>query len=139
MQINTKNLLVRKYIFSVVAIAWTIIITILSLVSLEGAPDFGFSFADKLAHVIIYFIVTIVWFFSFSKGITNKFFQKNAIILSAIFAIIYGICIEIIQETLVTNRHGDWEDVLANIIGTILAILLIKYIILNNRKLKTEN
>lgn len=129
----------RKYIFSAAAIGWTIIITTLSLVSLEGAPKFGFSFADKIAHGLVYFGFAIVWFFSFSKGITNKFFQKNAIIASAIFAIIYGICVEIMQETLVSNRQGDWQDVVANIIGTILAILLIKYIVVNNRKLKTGN
>ncbi|MBC8753084.1 VanZ family protein [Kordia sp. YSTF-M3] len=129
----------RKYIYSIFAIAWIIILTFLSLISLEGAPNLGFSFADKLIHGLVYFIFAILWFFSFSKGITNKFFQKNAIIASAIFAIIYGICVEIMQETLVSNRQGDWQDVLANTIGTILAIILIKYIVLNSRKLKTEN
>lgn len=128
-----------KYIFFVLAFAWTVIITFLSLISLEGAPKFGFSFADKLAHGLVYFIFAIVWFFSFSKGITNGFFRKNAIIASTVFAILYGICVEIMQETLVSNRQGDWQDVLANTIGTLLAILLIKCVVINNRKLKTED
>ena len=128
-----------KYLFSITAIGWTLILTILSLISLESAPKFGFSFADKIAHGLVYFIFAIVWFFSFSKGVTNEFFRKNALIASTIFAIVYGICVEIMQETLVTNRQGDWKDVLANTVGTILAILLIKYIVLSRRKLKTEN
>lgn len=131
--------MLNKYVFSILAIAWTLLITFLSLISLEGAPKLGFSFADKLVHGIVYFIFAIVWFFSFSKGITNGFFRKNAVIASTIFAILYGISVEIMQETLVSNRQGDWKDVIANIVGTILAILLIKYIIVNNRKLKTEN
>ena len=129
----------RKYLFSGLAIVWTITITALSLVSLKGVVEFGFSFGDKLAHGFVYFIFTIFWFFAFSRGITNTFFQKNAIIASAIFAILYGICIEIMQGTLVTNRQCDWQDAVANTIGTILAIVLIKYIVVNNRKLKTEN
>ncbi len=129
----------RKYIFSAFAIAWTITITVISLISLKGVAEFSFSYADKLAHGFVYFVFVIGWFFSFSKGITTKFFQKNPIIASAIFAILYGICIEIMQETLVSNRQGDWQDAVANSIGTILAVILIKYIVLNSRKLKTEN
>ncbi|EDP97430.1 hypothetical protein KAOT1_19747 [Kordia algicida OT-1] len=107
--------------------------------SLEGVPKLGFSFADKLAHALVYFVFTILWFLAFSKGITNTILKNNAIVASAIFAIIYGICVEIMQETLVTNRQGDWQDVLANTTGTILAIFLIKWFIANNRKLKTQN
>lgn len=129
----------RKYLFSSLAIAWTITITALSLVSLKGVVEFGFSFGDKLAHGLVYFIFTIFWFFAFSRGITNTFFQKNALLASTIFAIIYGICVEVMQETLVSNRQGDWKDAVANTIGTILAIVFIKYIVVNNRKLKTEN
>lgn len=129
----------HKYIFSILAIAWTITITILSLISLEGAPNLGFSFADKIAHGLVYFTVAIVWFLAFSKGVTNTFLQKNALMISAVFSILYGICVEIMQETLVTNRQGDWQDVLANATGTILAILLLKYVVLKKRKLKIEN
>ncbi|QHI38177.1 hypothetical protein IMCC3317_35640 [Kordia antarctica] len=128
-----------KYLFSALAIAWTITITILSLISLEGAPKMGISFADKLAHGLVYFVAAIVWFLAFSRGITNTFLQKNALLLSAIVSIIYGICVEIMQETLVDNRQGDWQDVLANTTGTILAILLIKYAVINRRKLKIGN
>jgi len=107
--------------------------------SLEGVPKLGFSFADKLAHAFVYFILTVVWYYAFSKGITSTFLKNKAIMASAIFAIVYGICVEIMQETLVTNRQGDWQDVIANVTGTIFAILLIKWFVINNRKLKTQN
>ncbi|WP_420571792.1 VanZ family protein [Kordia sp.] len=129
----------RKYLFSISAIAWTIFITIISLISLKDAPKIGISFADKLVHGFVYFLFTIVWFFAFSKGFATTFLKKNALVLSAIFAIIYGICIEIMQATLVENRQGDLEDVIANTLGTILAVIVLKWLIANNRKLKTQN
>ena len=129
----------HKYIFSGAAIAWTVVISILSLVQLKGPKVLHFSYADKLIHGIIYFLVTVVWFFAFSKGITNDNLRKNAIKASAILAFVYGIIIEILQETLVTNRQGDWQDALANTIGIILAVFTIKWFIANKTTLKTQN
>jgi len=113
---------VRKYIFSVVAIAWTIAITVLSLIQIKGPQAFHFSYADKVMHIIIYFSLTVTWYFAFSRGITNEVLKKNALIVSGIVCFIYGIAVEIMQETLVTTRQGDWQDALANTIGIILAI-----------------
>ncbi|MEM6720272.1 MAG: VanZ family protein [Bacteroidota bacterium] len=136
---DTKKSLVRKYIFSFLAIAWTITITILSLIELKGPQVLQFSYADKLMHGIIYFSVTVAWFLAFQKGITNEALQKNALTRCALFAFIYGIAVEIMQETLVTTRQGDWQDALANTIGIIVAIFTIKWFIAKNRKLKTQN
>lgn len=128
-----------KYVFSVGALAWTIAITILSLIELKGPQVLHFSYADKLIHGIIYFAFTIAWFLAFSKGVTNEVLKKNALVISAVFALMYGVIIEIIQETLVTNRQGDWQDALANTTGIIFAIFIIKWFIAKNRKLKTQN
>lgn len=129
----------RKYIFSTLAIAWTMLITFLSLVSLEDGPKLPFSFADKIIHGIIYFMFAIIWYLALVKGKTNSFLSKNALLISVLFAIIYGICVEIMQDTLVSNRQGDWEDALANSLGAIVAALLIKYLGENFIKLKTKN
>lgn len=129
----------RKHIFLSIAVAWTIAITILSLVELKGPELLHFSYADKLAHILIYFLFTVAWFLAFSKGITNTVFQKNALIWSAIWSFFYGILIEVLQETLIATRFGDWEDALANTIGIIVAIFTIKWGIAKNRKLKTQN
>lgn len=129
----------RKYIFSVLAIAWTIAITVLSLVQLKGPELLHFSYADKLMHILIYFLFTVIWFVAFSRGITNEKLQKNALMASAAFSFVYGIIVEVMQETLVTTRQGDWQDALANTIGIIVAIFTIKWFIVKNRKLKTQN
>ena len=129
----------RKYLFSILAIVWTLIITFLSLVSLENGPKLPFSFADKIIHGIIYFTFAISWFIAFTKGKTTPFLSKNAVLISVLFAITYGVIIEFMQETLVENRQGDWQDALANAAGAIVAGILIKYFISNTFKLKTKN
>ncbi|MGH1384387.1 VanZ family protein [Kordia sp.] len=129
----------RKYIFSVIAIGWTVAITILSLIKIKGPQVLHFSYSDKLIHGVIYFLFTVIWFFALLKGITNDTLRKNALIASAAFAFIYGVSVEIMQETLVTTRQGDWQDVLANTTGIIFAIFIIKWGVAKNRKLKTQN
>ncbi|MFK7747298.1 MAG: VanZ family protein [Kordia sp.] len=128
----------RKYIFSAVAVGWTILITILSVIKVKAPEGLHFSYADKLVHGVIYFLVTAVWFFAFTRGITNEKLQKNALVISAVFAFVYGVVIEIVQETFIASRQGDWQDVLANTIGTIVAIIIIKWFIAKDRKLKTQ-
>lgn len=129
----------RKYLFTILAIAWTLIITFLSLASLKGGPELPFSFADKIIHGIIYFAFAMVWYFAFTKGKTTSFLLKNALLLSVLFAVTYGVIMEFMQETLVENRQGDWKDALANSVGAIVAGILIKYLITRTIKLKTKN
>ncbi|MEM6684824.1 MAG: VanZ family protein [Bacteroidota bacterium] len=129
----------RKYIFLFIAIAWTIAITIVSLVPVKEPEALQFLYADKLVHIGIYFFFTIVWFMAFSKGITTNTLQKNALLFSGVFSFLYGIAIELMQENLVISREGDWQDALANTIGIIVAIFIIKWFIAKSRKLKTQN
>jgi len=48
-----------------------------------------------------------------------------------IACVIYGILIEILQETVTSYRTGDYKDVLSNTIGIILAIIV--YSIISKR------
>ena len=129
----------RKYLFLILAICWTLLITFLSLVSIKDGPELPFSFADKIIHGIIYFVFTISWFLAFSKKEITPFLLKNALVISVLFSVFYGILMEILQGTLAEDRQGDWQDALANALGAILAGILIKYFISNTIKLKTKN
>ncbi len=129
----------RSYLFTILAIVWTLIITFLSLASLKNGPELPFSFADKIIHGIIYFTFALSWYIAFTKGKTTSFLLKNALLLSILFAVAYGILMEIMQETLVENRQGDWQDALANSIGAIVAGIFIKYLVTRTIKLKTKN
>lgn len=125
----------HKHKFFVLAIGWTLLITALSLMSLKEAPKIELSFADKIAHVIIYLIFTILWFLAFSRETISKLLTKKAILISSIVSVFYGIIIELLQENFTTYRQGDLGDVLANTVGVLFAVI----ILLSIGKLKRKN
>lgn len=45
-----------------------------------------------------------------------------------LLAITYGIVIEVLQEKFTLTRKADFNDVIANIIGVISAVILNKYV-----------
>ncbi len=46
----------------------------------------------------------------------------------ALFLFIYGIIIEVLQTRLTVNRVGEYQDVIANVLGIVLGSLLVRYI-----------
>ena len=74
---------------------------------------------DKLVHVAIYVIFTIVWFAYFNKS-SEKFTYVKAIAI----AFCAGVLVEVLQEMLTVSRSADVYDVLANCFGIILAIIM---------------
>ena len=117
MLMHIKHLLARNA-YSV-AIAFTIFIGIISLVSFKGIPTISFRVSnfDKIVHFTLYFLLTISWFFATQQRI-KKAKQKKLLI---VILILYGIIIEAIQGGLTTDRQADIYDVLANSIGVFLA------------------
>ena len=114
MQKLIKNLF-KDNIF-IIAISLTTLIAYLSLMKMPET-DIGFGNSDKLYHLFAYFSLTICWLFSFYKRRKLKY-----VVLFA--CIIYGIIIEALQESLTEYRTGDYKDVLANTLGSILAYVV---------------
>jgi VanZ family protein len=116
-----------------IAIIYSIALTILSLITISGIPDIGISFGDKIFHFLAYYILTLVWFYA----LFTKFnFKKNkAILYAAIFSMIFGIVIELLQGSITTSRHSDVYDAIANTLGVVIAVLVL---FLNN-KIQVKN
>ncbi len=114
-----KRLLERKYLIA--AFFWTIAITILSLVSLKEMPSITtLKFKDKIIHFMFYFVFVFLW--------TNALKEKNVKILKIVlFAILYGIIIEILQSAITSSRQADVYDALANSFGACSAMLFLKF------------
>ncbi len=120
MLMDIKTLLARRAY--AIAIAFTIFITVTSLISLKGLKTVSISINnfDKIVHFTSYFILTLSWFFA-TQALTKK--RKNKIIL-VLSLISYGIIIEALQGSMTTHRQADIYDILANSIGVILATIL---------------
>lgn len=116
----TKLLLVLRKFATPVAVIYTIALTILSLISVKGIPSFGTDYDDKFYHVLAYFVLTMVWYLAL--GLNQN---KRKIVYIALGCIVFGIIIEAIQGKLTLHRVWDLLDIVANLIGVVIATLYI--------------
>lgn len=110
--------LLRKYPLTLLCVV-TIWVLCLVTPPSTGLPTFsGF---DKVCHIVMYLgSCSVLWWERLrSGGSTGWSFVAGALLLPILMS---GL-IEIVQETATTTRGADWYDVLANAVGTVLAIL----------------
>ena len=84
---------------------------------------------DKVVHTSIYIMLAVLTYYGWTKqssffGLHRKTVIKIIILLSA-----YGLLIEVMQETLTTDRHFEWLDELADAAGTVIGVLIAKTVI----------
>ena len=123
---HTNNLLVLKKTTFSLAIVWTVLIAVLCLVKFGSLPSLGVSGADKYVHITFHFGFVLLWGFYFWQKRNEILISK--IIRLVIISIFYGILIEFLQETCTTTRHADLFDVLANLTGATIALLVFVFI-----------
>ncbi|UOB18982.1 VanZ family protein [Abyssalbus ytuae] len=114
----------NKRLFFFLGILWTCAVTFMSLYPFkDDLPDsfFNLPFKDKIAHFCFYFGFTVLWYYYFkSIGI------KKSLEVSIILAILYGILMEIMQYAMGFGRMMDVKDIIANILGSVFALIIIK-------------
>lgn len=104
-----------------ISCSYSLVLTILSLITVnDKLPSIKNS--DKLYHIIAYFIFMTVWFYTFHFKFKLK--KHKALLVAFIASISFGIVIELLQGFLTQNRQSDVNDVVANIIGAILALFM---------------
>lgn len=109
-----------------------VIITFLCLVSFSEQTFNAPKNTDKLVHFCFYAVLTTLMIKCKLKVENKDYF------FIFILAVSYGIIIEVLQGVLTETRKSDFNDVIANTTGVVVAILLYKYFIkrIFNRKLK---
>jgi len=134
---HIKNLLVPKVLFFL-ALTYTFFITVGSLISTSSIPKVNFAVSDKLIHSMGYFVLMFLWsLFVISKYKKDSF--NKLILITACFAFIYGIIIEVLQGTLTETRTTDIYDVIANALGIVIAVFILVLFQNNLIKLKSKN
>jgi len=131
-------LLEHKFLF-VTAILYTIALTFGLLMHPIQIVDSPISNMDKLLHVGAYLGLTLLWIFwmlsrQFNKKRTAPKLLWKMILWIVVIAILYGVLMEILQGTLTSYRTPDPWDILANTIGSILA-LIVSLIFINKMKM----
>jgi len=123
LQTITKILLVHKKHALIIALAFSSILTFLSLVRLGNMPDIGVTFSDKVYHFIAYALMVLVWFNYVS---TRKSFNKTKqILLAIVISVVFGMIIELLQGALTATREADLNDIVANNLGALTTALFL--------------
>jgi hypothetical protein len=114
------------------AIAWFIVIHVLTLVPFKSNPDTNLNFfpnIDKLVHFGLFFILCFLWgTYFFSKKDLSQQAKNKWFFILPLLAILDGIGIEFLQKLPVIHRDFEWFDALADGIGAVAGILFAKII-----------
>ncbi len=119
-----KNLLGPKLLLGI-AIAYTLLITAALLTPTTGYPKIEIPFTDKMVHLIINAGLFVVWASYVFSGKT-KATKTYTIPLLFFCTLLYGILIEVLQGSYISTRGADFFDVVANVCGLILGLLVVK-------------
>ncbi len=123
LQTITKTLLVLKKQALIIALGFTSALTYLSLVNLGKMPNMGVSFSDKIYHFIAYALMTLVWFNYLST--LKNLNKKKQILLAVVISVVFGMVIELLQGALTATREADFNDIIANNLGVLVATLFL--------------
>jgi VanZ family protein len=83
---------------------------------------------DKLIHFFVYGLLGILFFRAVRKR-NSSHFQGYSMILGIVLASLYGISDEI-HQFFVPDRVADIYDVMADILGSLIGVLLYQFFIL---------
>ena len=130
--------MLKKYLFTIIFIGWVVFITLLSLFSFdeESIPSVAIPHLDKLVHFTFYFVFTVLACLSFREINPKKIPLGKLLAKIIVFAIIYGIVIEVLQGVATIDRDPDLLDVLANSSGALFGSFAVKYIFSGKTSLK---
>lgn len=110
-------------------ILWAIIIFILCSIPGDDLPKtsmVNIPHLDKIVHFGMFFIMGI--FLIAELRYQTKFKKATRVSIALSLIAIYGGLIEYLQQNFFTNRSGDFVDLLADILGGILAVLLYPWV-----------
>ena len=93
------------------AVAATILL-VLCVLPTRDLPDTGAG--DHFEHTAAWFVLTI----------TGYLLAPRRRLAIPAFALAYGVLIEVLQGSVVTGRHGDVADFVADTLGVGLAVLV---------------
>lgn len=120
---------------NLLTITWSMIIIILCCIPGKEFPEASFfeiPHLDKMVHFTFYFVLIILSIRGFYRQFQFNFLSKYYFISAIIYGITLGIVIEFLQHYFIPFRDGNLLDALANILGSILGFLFVKYKLLPN-------
>lgn len=114
--------IVRRYPLSLLTFA---VLLYLSLFNPAGRHLPSFENSDKVAHVAMYFAVSLVFWCEWLRNHQlNGLTYRRGLLRCLLFPIVTGGLLELFQEYCLDYRGGDVLDFAANCVGSLLALLM---------------
>ena len=107
---------------------WAVVIFFLSVSSRVKVPESlsGLTGTDKIGHMVIYSILSILMFYGFFKSRMEMPDNQNVILIVGLCSG-YGLLMEILQFSFFTGRYFEVLDIIANIIGSFIGLFVFKF------------
>lgn len=112
------------------ALLWALFILVLTLMPGKYIPPvniWDIANFDKLAHLFVFMVLMLFVLYAFVRHKQSKPFYLPLMLTAFLICVSYGLLIEIMQGTLLVDRHFELYDALANATGCIIGALLFKY------------
>ena len=106
--------------YLILALAYSALLAFVSLYSFKEIEVGAFEYSDKLGHLLAYFVFTLLWFLAF-----YKLSMQRAMPLAFLAALVFGLAMELLQDTLSETRTADSYDVVANVFGALFALIVV--------------
>lgn len=106
------------------AVGTSVVILYLSLMPTDNFPE-TMEDADKIYHLGAYVFLSFTWFFYFC--IFKNIKKNRSFNIIAVFLIVFGIVIELIQQNFTDYRSFDWLDIVFNTLGILLVYSIFKH------------
>ena len=112
--------MIKKNKFSILVALIILYLSLASSDTFESVSLFDISFVDKIAHFGMYWGFMSVIIFENRNSINSNLH----LFLSALIPLAYGILMEFFQLTLSSGRSASFFDILFNIAGIVVSVLL---------------
>jgi VanZ family protein len=114
-----------RIVHFVPAIIWfiaSVILLTLPQNDLPHSPMFNLPYFDKYVHTGMFFLLTLLFSYPFSK-----FSDKTSIVIAAfnkvaVYVILYGIIMEFVQKFFTSGRSFDIIDIVFDALGSFLGL-----------------
>ncbi len=113
---------------------WLLAILVLSVLPGKTIPKVGFGFfdqTDKVAHLFVYAVLSFLLGYEVYKRYRSITTYQLVAIL--VICMIYGVALELLQQWYLSDRFFEIADIIANIIGSLLGVIVV-YIFIEKRK-----
>lgn len=103
------------------ALAWLIVIVILSTRASVPMPSFNLMAPDKLGHAAAYGILGWLILWGLRRGLSSGMLGYAHFIGTFVFATAFGVLMEWVQYAFFPGRFYEYDDMLANAAGAAIA------------------